>query len=324
MMLDVDQNAEPHYLNSVPFDCLPPHARNWGSIMRTLRIAATCIVFWGVVSVLWAQKEADDAKEVPAEKSQVRKLSDQHPIWFDRGRKMVIADGEICLRKGTLEMFACLQGTKEHESIVSVPVKAMMVHAGLIAVGAKPGTPVKFTPEYKPPTGEEIAIYVQWKDEKGKTQIANARDWIRKSGTDKTLDSNWVFAGSYIWTDERTGEKIYTAEGGDLVCVSNFMTATLDLPIESSQENANLSFEAFTDRIPPEGTKVRLFFVPKFKKDDAKPAIDEKNPQPIEEPTPMPNAEEKPTEKPAAEESDAKPEQPADKEDAPKAETASE
>ncbi|EAQ77948.1 YdjY domain-containing protein [Blastopirellula marina] len=270
--------------------------------MPTFRIAAICLVFSGIVSVAGAQTDAPPAEKKTPEKSQVRKLSDQHPIWFDRGRKMVIADGEICLRKGTLEMFACLQGTKEHESIVSLPVKAMMVHAGLIAIGAKQGTPVKFSPEFKPATGEEIAIYVQWKDDQGKTQIANARDWVRKSGTDDTLDTNWVFAGSYLWTDERTGEKVYTAEGGDLICVSNFMTATLDLPIESSQENATLNFEAFTDRIPAEGTKVRVFFVPKFKKPaDAKPPIDEADPQPIEKPMPMPKAEEeKPMEKPAA------------------------
>ncbi|MFI4874755.1 MAG: hypothetical protein ACIALR_05440, partial [Blastopirellula sp. JB062] len=39
-----------------------------------------------------------------------------------------------------------------------------------------------------------------------------------------------------------------------------------------SQENVSLNFEAFTERIPAEGTKVRVFFVPKFKKSDEKPA----------------------------------------------------
>ncbi|MFI4874784.1 MAG: YdjY domain-containing protein, partial [Blastopirellula sp. JB062] len=214
--------------------------------MPTCRFVAICCLFWGLVSAVYAQNDAGAAEnetakketaatnadvDQAADKPALRKLSNKHPIWFDRNRKMVIADGEICLRKGTLEMFACLKGTKEHESIIALPVKAMMVHAGLVACGAKPGTPVKFTPKFEPATGEEVAIYVQWKNEAGKTQIANARDWIRKSGTDETLETNWVFPGSYFWTDERTGDQVYTAEGGDLVCVSNFMTATLDLPI---------------------------------------------------------------------------------------------
>ncbi|GIW99335.1 MAG: hypothetical protein KatS3mg111_2668 [Pirellulaceae bacterium] len=48
------------------------------------------------------------------------------------------------------------------------------------------------------------------------------------------------------------------AEGGDLICVSNFSTATLDVPFESSQVNAGLMFAAFTERIPERGTPVRL------------------------------------------------------------------
>ena len=64
------------------------------------------------------------------------------------------------------------------------------------------------------------------------------------------MTHRWVFAGSRFWVNERTGERIYTAESGDLICVSNFDTAVLDLPIESSGANEGLLFEAFTERIP--------------------------------------------------------------------------
>jgi hypothetical protein len=40
----------------------------------------------------------------------------------------------------------------------------------------------------------------------------------------------------------------------------------LDLPIESSQANEELMFSAFTDRIPPLGTRVRLVLTPKATK----------------------------------------------------------
>jgi len=68
------------------------------------------------------------------------------------------------------------------------------------------------------------------------------------------------FGGSSFFLDEETKKQVYQAESGDLVCVSNFPTATLDLPVESSQANADLEFEAFTERIPPVGTLVRLIF----------------------------------------------------------------
>ncbi len=82
----------------------------------------------------------------------------------------------------------------------------------------------------------------------------------------RQMDANWVFAGSGFTTDSNTGEKYYLAEAGDLICVANFTTATLDLAIESSATNDTLMFEAYTERIPPVGTKVTMELVPIFKK----------------------------------------------------------
>jgi hypothetical protein len=72
-----------------------------------------------------------------------------------------------------------------------------------------------------------------------------------------------------MWKDPDTGTEQYLAESGDLICVSNFTTATLDLPIRSSQANSSLLFTAFTDRIPPEQTPVRLVLT--VQPDDAAP-----------------------------------------------------
>jgi hypothetical protein len=191
------------------------------------------------------------------------KLSQTGAVWLDTKRKAVVVDGQVCLRAGQLEMFACPKGTKEHESIVSLNCQAQEVHAGLLAAGATPGTPVRFDPEYKPATGQIIDIYVLWKDAEGKKHQVRAQDWIKNTKTGKALEYNWVFAGSGFWKDDETGHEHYKANGGDLVCVSNFTTATLDLPVESSQANADLMFEAFTDRVPPRGTKVRVVFIPR-------------------------------------------------------------
>ena len=77
----------------------------------------------------------------------------------------------------------------------------------------------------------------------------------------------FVFAGSGFWVNPDTGKRHYQAEGGDFVCVANFGTAMLDIPVMSSQSNEELEFEAFTEKIPPLGTPVRLVFKPKLKKE---------------------------------------------------------
>jgi hypothetical protein len=83
---------------------------------------------------------------------------------------------------------------------------------------------------------------------------------VRNTRTGAALDTDWVFAGSSFWTDPADGTEYYQADGGDLICVSNFPTAMLDLPVESSQSNEALLFEAFAGRVPPRGTAVELIF----------------------------------------------------------------
>ncbi|MCG8449664.1 MAG: YdjY domain-containing protein [Pirellulales bacterium] len=187
-------------------------------------------------------------------------------VWIDKKKGVVIVDGSISLREGMLEMFACPRGTKEHESVVAVHSRAQVVHAALLAVGAKTGKPVQWNPEFQPPTGTEIGITVHWQYTDGEWQKLSAQQWIKDSRTGEKMPHPWVFAGSGFWKDEATGEEYYMGESGDFICVSNFTTATLDIPTESSQVNDGLLFEANTPMIPPLGTPVRLVLKPKLGK----------------------------------------------------------
>jgi len=235
-----------------------------------------------------AKEEAKPAKPDEAAKPAIRKLMPNMPVWIDTKRKMVIMDGEICLRKGSLEMFACLRQTKEHESVVAVATDAYVVHAALLAIGAEQGRPVEFDPEYQPPSGQKIDVLVQWKDENGKLQTRRAQDWVRDARSKKVMKYDWVFPGSYFWKDVSIeavqkakeegvdpdtlpGKMVYAAEGGELICVSNFKSSMMDLPVPSTDANNDLWFEAFTENIPAEGTKVRLFLIPQ-ESQEKKPA----------------------------------------------------
>jgi hypothetical protein len=194
----------------------------------------------------------------------LKKLDPFFPVWLDPANRRVIMVGEVAQQRAPLEMFACLRGTKEHESVVVVDTKAFIVHAALMALGAKAGHPVQFSPKYVPAAGTEIEIDIVWKDGEGKLQRTRAQDWVRNIETGKALAYNWVFGGSSFWLDESTGQRHYQAEGGDFICVSNFPSAMLDLPVESSQANTALLFEAFTERIPLRGTPVTIILKPKL------------------------------------------------------------
>jgi hypothetical protein len=190
-----------------------------------------------------------------------KRLGEKNPIWIDRQQHLVIVGGQICLTRGLLEMFACPRRTREHESIVSVHVPSRIVHAALLAVGAKPGSPVQFDPEYKPASGPKVDIRVRWMDD-GKSVERRAQEMMRQVSNKEPMKDEFVFGGSLRWKDESTGTEYYSADGGELVCVSNFGNATIDLPVPSTAANAGLLFEADPDKIPPLGTPVLLILRP--------------------------------------------------------------
>lgn len=208
----------------------------------------------------------DDMTDPKAPRPGLKRLVPEYEVWLDPKKKQVVMTGTIVLRRGPLELFACLKHTKEHESIVAVETKAYVVHAALLACGAETGNPAKFLPEFIPARGTEIEVAVAWTGEDGKAKTADAREWLRNVRTGEALKYPWVFGGSGFWRDPVDGKQYYQAEEGDFICISNFATAMLDLPIESPQANASLLFEAFTERIPPEGTKVVITLTPKLGK----------------------------------------------------------
>ncbi|TWT75893.1 hypothetical protein Pla123a_26770 [Posidoniimonas polymericola] len=217
-----------------------------------------------------ADEQTDKAKAVPKRlppPADAQPMPGAKNVWINRNTHTVYVDGAVSLRQGVLEMFACPKGTKEHESVVALDCKAYLVHTSLLAVGAKSGTPVRFVEEYIPPTGDVIDVSVQWIDPAGKRQTARAQQWVKDVKTGKAMTCEWVFAGSGFWKDEQTGKNHYMAEGGDLICVANFSTATLDVTAESTQANDGLMFEAFTEHVPALGTPVRVVLT-------AKPAAD--------------------------------------------------
>ncbi len=224
-----------------------------------------------------------------------KQLGKQADLWVDMKAKRVYIDGYVAMRRGPLEMFACPVGTKEHESVVAVFAKSSEVHAALLAIGAQSGTPVRWNPEFLPPTGQTITVWATWRspepssvpekadeEEPSNAEVefvpgeefhaVDAREWVRNMKTKTQLDEPWVFAGSTFWSDPEDNVEHYSADAGDMICVSNFSSAMLDVPFNSSADAGNLLFEPFSENIPERGTPVRLVLVPQPIPSDEPPA----------------------------------------------------
>lgn len=94
----------------------------------------------------------------------------------------------------------------------------------------------------------------------------------------RAMEADWVFAGSGFAVDQDEGHKIYLAESGDVICVANFPSALIDIAAKSSsQGQENLLFEAWTERLPPVATPVRLEISPAAEEPAGKAAGSPKN-----------------------------------------------
>src|SRR5579862_5530113 len=71
-------------------------------------------------------------------------LNPNGSVLLDRAGKRLLVKTRLVLRDGTLEMLCCPAQTKEHESILAVDAQAYVIHTGLLALGAAPGSPVQF------------------------------------------------------------------------------------------------------------------------------------------------------------------------------------
>lgn len=266
-----------------------------------------------------------ELEKITAQKGALVALNPEKSLLLDRANGKLIVNAKVVLREGMLEMLLCKQQTKEHESILAFDGEAKIMHAGLLALGIEPGTPVTFIPDFKPPTGPVLKIELIWKDKQGKEQRVPAQQWIRHSihryfaapldakpadlnladddplrydATNKELswygpmtaaqrdrylamsqnkqfraamhqfhdnsrsrqmEADFVFTGSSFVQDDSTGVPIYLAESGDVICVANFPSALIDIAQQSSsQGQENLLYEAWTDRVPPRDTPVRI------------------------------------------------------------------
>ena len=216
-----------------------------------------------------ASKSGDSGKQNGA--SDAKRIEMGKNVWLEvqGDKRRVIVQAEICLREGMLEHLMCRKRTKEHEAILAADVDARDIHKALLLAKATPGTTVKYKEDGTiiPPTGTKIKVTLSYKDKDKPITIAG-REWVRDVRTKKSLQYDWVFAGSEFQINplEKDKPPLYAANAGDVICVSNFEGAMLDLPISSSKNNAELEFEAFTERIPPVGTPVWVTLEPILEK----------------------------------------------------------
>ena len=202
---------------------------------------------------------AGETKKVPVGKNVTLEIQGE--------KRSVRINAEVCLREGILEQLLTRKRTKEHEAILAAEIDARDVHLALTLAGAEPGKVVQFRPKLAAPTGTTVKIFLEY-ESKGQTMRVPAQQWVRNIKSKKDFHSDWVFAGSVLIPNPEGKDKkpFYGANDGDVITICNFESACIDVPFLNTKDNADLEFEAHTERIPALKTPVSVILEPVLEK----------------------------------------------------------
>lgn len=182
-------------------------------------------------------------------------------VTVDRSAREVRVQAVVVLEEGWLEQVVCLEGTREHESVLVTPAPASLIHAGLLAIGLEPGSPGRWERidgdlDLVPPSGDAVDVDVV---DPRTDQRLDVEDWMMGEHGETFRGHGWKFAGSIL---DQTG---YAADSsGSIVGLVTFGDETLAftqvLPDQIDVQPP--LWQIRTAVIPPPGTRVVLVLSP--------------------------------------------------------------
>jgi len=116
---------------------------------------------------------------------------------------------------GAMEYLAVSKGGKEYESVIVLECTPDEIYNALIKFGLKKGKPASFDEKSgKPilPKGDPVRLFVEWKDEEGKSKRIRPEELIYSVKTKKRMQYvDWPFTGSDITLDPESDEEVLMA-----------------------------------------------------------------------------------------------------------------
>ena len=219
----------------------------------------------------------------PGAEEALRKLN-LSGIKLNLKERCIDVNATVCLHEGLLELVACTKGSKEHESILSIAARPMHIHAAMLLIGAKPGTPAmrKARDEARTrwvsvePAGDPIGVSLVFPDSKGKPQEHPISKFISPAQPDeisgipankklKTFPASFLFAGSHLVEDGPGPKKYVCEQSGNVISISTFGDELLCLPGIHGHQNDGLSWQVNPEGLPKIGKRVILRLRPKAK-----------------------------------------------------------
>ncbi|MBM3238566.1 hypothetical protein FJZ31_19905 [Candidatus Poribacteria bacterium] len=120
-------------------------------------------------------------------------------VTVDTQKHEVTIRGWVNMNAGLIEYLACSAGGKLHESMLVLDTKPIHLQVALILIGLEAKGDFKFQGDPRPPKGDPVEIWVQWKEGE-ETKRVRAEQMIFDFKNEKPMpETDWIFTGSLIY-----------------------------------------------------------------------------------------------------------------------------
>jgi hypothetical protein len=184
-------------------------------------------------------------------------------VTFRPAEQELHVPGWVNMQSGLVEVFACAPQGKTHESVVVLDCVPSGLHAGLLALGLEPGTPVEFGTgdEYRPPTGDAVEIEVRWRDAAGAEHSARAEDWIWDDHRKQPMPrGGWIFAGSFLQPVSGASEEVTFAADYVKSLATTYHDASSILENPRTEGIDDTVYFSNQEAVPAVGTPITAVF----------------------------------------------------------------
>lgn len=159
--------------------------------------------------------------------------------------------GRVNMQQGLIELFACTEYGKTHESVLILDVQPIHLQTALLALGLTYGRNLAYQGDPTTPVGDGVEVTVSWELD-GETYGHRAEDMVFDVSSSRTMPrTHWVFTGSRF-----LGTQFAAQADGSLIATFNDPNAILNNPLETGGNDE--VYEANPIIVPPPGTQVRV------------------------------------------------------------------
>jgi hypothetical protein len=179
---------------------------------------------------------------------------------LDEDAGLLEVPGRVNMDRGMIEVLACAEWGKVHESLFVLDCQPYLVQVGLLLLlGLPPGTVGEFSPgqarDEFTPEGPELNIHAVWPDSTGFAHDHAVEGLIcTTSGAGSMEEGPWVFTGSNML------QGVFAAQNTGTV-VATYVDPDAIVNYAGPNAHNDEAYRICTDRVPPRGTSVTLRFM---------------------------------------------------------------